>query len=75
MRFNDMVKELERLGYVFNRVKGSHYLYTHPLAIRPIILCHKSRNNTFGPALVSKIINEAKRAIELGNETRAKVKG
>jgi predicted RNA binding protein YcfA (HicA-like mRNA interferase family) len=71
MRFNDMVKELERLGYVFSRVKGSHYLYTHIDAIRPIILCHKSRNNMFGPALVNKILNEAKRSIELGREAKA----
>lgn len=71
MRFNDMVKELERLGYVFSRVKGSHYLYTHPNAIRPVILCHKTRNNTFGPALVNKILNEAKRSIELGTTAKA----
>lgn len=75
MRFKDMVKELELLGYQFSRVKGSHYLYTHALANRPIILCHKSRNNTFGPALVSKILSEAKRAIEHGQQAKQQSKG
>ena len=70
MRFKDIERELEQLGFVFSRVKGSHYHYHHEDGIRPVILCHKARNNDFGPALVSRILKEAKQSIDLGRQAK-----
>jgi predicted RNA binding protein YcfA (HicA-like mRNA interferase family) len=70
MRFREVVKELEKLGFTFDRVSGSHYLYKHVDGLRPIILCHKANNHTFGITLVNKIIKEAKLSIVMGIEAR-----
>ena len=34
--FSDLQKLLSKLGFVLDRVKGSHHIYLHPAVSRPI---------------------------------------
>jgi len=36
VRFEDFCKVLEAFGYRLDRTKGSHHIYEHPRAIRPL---------------------------------------
>ena len=36
MKVRDLQAELERLGWVLDRIRGSHHVYSHPKAKRSI---------------------------------------
>lgn len=72
MRYRDIEALLLSMGFCYSRCNGSHRVYIHPEGRRPVLLIHNSKNNTFGPKLVSRIIKEAETSITEGKELRAK---
>lgn len=68
----DLVKELELMGFVYSHTSGSHMVYKHPQGARPIGVWHNSKNKVFGPAGYKQVIKEAKMSIELGKQYQAK---
>lgn len=67
MSFKEVCKWVESQGWTFMRVNGSHYLYSHANGTRPVAICHKSRNKTFGKNLIKKIQKD------MNNSIRSKV--
>ncbi|NYT66501.1 type II toxin-antitoxin system HicA family toxin [Alcaligenaceae bacterium] len=56
-RSSDLIKALEQGGWVLDRVKGSHHIYTHPERAGHICVPHPKKN--LGIGLVSKIFKQA----------------
>ena len=54
----DVVRALEKEGFVFVRQKGSHAYLRHPDGRGTVVPLHSGE--TLGPGLVSKILRDAK---------------
>lgn len=62
MKYRELVKELEALGYEFSRANGGHMIFSHPMGVRPVIVCRN--NKEIGSKIVVKTIKRAKEYIQ-----------
>lgn len=62
MKYRELVKELEDLGYEFDRANGGHMIFSHPMGTRPVIVCRD--NKEIGNKIVIKTIKKAKEYIQ-----------
>ncbi len=53
----DLIKRLERAGWVLRGVKGSHHVYTHPERPGHISVPHPRKD--LGVGLVRKLLKQA----------------
>lgn len=58
MKFRELVRAIEDLGYSFSHGTGGHQIYKHPKAIRALAIC--KNNEEIGPILFKKYIKQAK---------------
>lgn len=70
MKFIELVKELEALGYVWVRGNGGHQIFKHPEASRPLVIPQDNREK--GHKIVSITIKKAIKYINEGRELKAK---
>jgi predicted RNA binding protein YcfA (HicA-like mRNA interferase family) len=52
-----LIKELEAAGWVLNRVRGSHHVFSHPLRPGHVTVPHPKKD--LGKGLVAAIRNQA----------------
>lgn len=57
MKSADLIKELQRAGWVLNRVVGSHHIFIHPKLGGHISVPHPKKD--LGKGLVHKIRKQA----------------
>lgn len=57
MKSADLIKKLEADGWVLNRVKGSHNIFTHPKKTGHITVPHPRKD--LGTGLVQQILKTA----------------
>lgn len=69
MKFKELVKELEALGYVWDRGNGGHQVFKHPEASRPIVVPQDNREK--GHKIVSITLKKAKAYINEGKQLKA----
>ena len=62
MKFRELALELEKLGYSWARGNGGHQIFTHPDAIRPMII--SMDNKEIGHVIAQKTIKKAKRNLQ-----------
>ena len=53
----DLLKELERNGWILDRVRGSHHILVHPLKPGPITVPHPRKD--LGRGLLNRIRKQA----------------
>lgn len=53
----ELIKKLERLGWVWRGVKGSHHIYTHPTRPGHISVPHPRKD--LGTGLAHKLLKQA----------------
>ena len=70
MKFKELVKELEQLGYVWERGNGGHQVFKHPEASRPIVVPQDNKEK--GHKIVSITIKKAIKYIDEGRALKAK---
>ncbi len=58
MNSADIIKQLEKAGWVLRSVKGSHHIYTHPEHGGHISVPHPKRD--MGIGLVHKLLKQAR---------------
>lgn len=69
MKFKELVKELEALGYVWDRGNGGHQVFKHPEASRPIVVPQDNREK--GHKIVSITLKKAIKYINEGKQLKA----
>jgi predicted RNA binding protein YcfA (HicA-like mRNA interferase family) len=57
MKSAELIKRLEKAGWVLRGVKGSHHIYTHPEKGGHITVPHPKKD--LGVGLVSKLLKQA----------------
>lgn len=57
MNSADIIKKLEKAGWVLRGVKGSHHIYTHPEQGGHISIPHPKKD--MGAGLVHKLLKQA----------------
>lgn len=57
MKSSDLVRELERDGWVLDRVKGSHHVFTHPTKPGHLSVPHPRKD--LGKGLLGKLRKQA----------------
>ncbi len=57
MKSAALIKELERDGWVLDRVRGSHHVFTHPVKAGHVTVPHPRKD--LGAGLVSAIRRQA----------------
>lgn len=57
MKSSDLIKEVEKAGWVLVRIKGSHHQFRHPDHKLPLTIPHPKKD--LGIGLVKKIRKEA----------------
>jgi len=57
MKSADLIRELKRLGWRLDRVKGSHHVFTHPVRPGHVVVPHPKRD--LGMGLVAAIRRQA----------------
>jgi len=57
MNSAEIIKQLEKAGWVLRSVKGSHHIYTHPERNGHITVPHPKKN--LGIGLVHKLLKQA----------------
>ena len=57
MNSTEIIKLLEKSGWVLRGVKGSHHIYTHPEREGHITVPHPKKN--LGIGLVNKLLKQA----------------
>ena len=67
-----LLEEMQAMGFVYSHTSGSHMIYKHPLGARPVGVCHNSKNKVFGPAAYKQVIKECRMSIELGKQLKLK---
>ena len=58
MRSADLIRELLDLGWVLDRVRGSHHVFKHPQRPGIIVVPHPKKE--LGPGLVAAIRKQAR---------------
>lgn len=61
MKFRQLVKELESLGFVWTRGNGGHQIFTSPIASRAIVV--PMDNKEIWSGLAKKYLKQAKLAL------------
>jgi len=54
MRSSELIREIERAGWVKDRVRGSHYIFRHPERPDLLVIPHHAKKD-LGKGLVEKI--------------------
>lgn len=44
MKSADLIKELEQAGWILDRIRGSHHVFTHPLNPDIIVVPHPKKD-------------------------------
>ena len=57
MKSADLIKEVETVGWVLKRVKGSHHTFKHPDYPHPLTIPHPKKD--LGKGLVASIRKDA----------------
>jgi predicted RNA binding protein YcfA (HicA-like mRNA interferase family) len=57
MRSADLIRELEKAGWILKRVRRSHHVFVHPRRRGIVVVPHPKRE--LGVGLVAAIRNEA----------------
>ena len=57
MNSGELIKRLEKSGWVLRGVKGSHHIYIHPRGAGPISIPHPKKD--LGVGLVHKLLKQA----------------
>jgi predicted RNA binding protein YcfA (HicA-like mRNA interferase family) len=57
MRSADLIRELEKAGWVLKRVRGSHHVFVHPQRRGIVVVPHPKRE--LGVGLVAAIRKQA----------------
>ena len=57
MRSVELIRELEKAGWVLKRVRGSHHVFTHPQRRDRVVVPHPKHE--LGVGLVAKIRKQA----------------
>jgi predicted RNA binding protein YcfA (HicA-like mRNA interferase family) len=57
MNSGELIKRLEKSGWVLRGVKGSHHIYTHPERAGHISIPHPKKD--LGVGLVHKLLKQA----------------
>jgi predicted RNA binding protein YcfA (HicA-like mRNA interferase family) len=57
MRSADLIRELEKAGWVLKRVRGSHHVFVHPQRRDIVVVPHPKRE--LGVGLVAAIRKQA----------------
>jgi predicted RNA binding protein YcfA (HicA-like mRNA interferase family) len=57
MNSAEIIKQLEKAGWVLRGVKGSHHIYTHPERAGHITVPHPKKD--LGIGLVNKLLKQA----------------
>lgn len=57
MKSAELIKRLEKAGWVLRAVKGSHHIYTHPEKGGHITVPHPKKD--LGVGLVAKLLKQA----------------
>jgi predicted RNA binding protein YcfA (HicA-like mRNA interferase family) len=53
----EVIRALERAGFVVVRIRGSHHFLRHPDGRRTMVAAHAGE--TIGPGLISKILRDS----------------
>ncbi|WRH65632.1 MAG: type II toxin-antitoxin system HicA family toxin [Planktothrix sp. GU0601_MAG3] len=53
---SEVIKALQKIGFVIARVKGSHYIMIHPDGRRTVVPVHSGE--TIGTGLLSQILRD-----------------
>lgn len=69
MKFKELVKELEALGWTWDRGNGGHQVFKHPEASRPIIVPMDNREK--GHKIVSITLKKAIKYVDEGKQLKA----
>lgn len=57
MKSADLIRELKAAGWVLDRVRGSHHVFTHPLRGGHVVVPHPKKD--LGVGLVAAIRRQA----------------
>lgn len=57
MRSADLIRELQAIGWVLDRVRGSHHVFKHPHRVGTIVVPHPKKE--LGMGLVAAIRKQA----------------
>ena len=57
MKSAEIIRQLEKAGWVLRGVKGSHHIYTHPERAGHITIPHPKKD--LGIGLVNKLLKQA----------------
>lgn len=57
MKSADLIRELERAGWVLDRVRGSHHVFKYPLRSGIVVVPHPKKD--LGQGLVAAIRKQA----------------
>jgi predicted RNA binding protein YcfA (HicA-like mRNA interferase family) len=57
MKGGDLIRELEKAGWVLERVRGSHHVFKHPAKPHPVVVPHPKKD--LGTGLVAAIRKQA----------------
>lgn len=58
----DLVRLLERMGFVVLRIRGSHHVLRHPDGRTTVVPVH--RGEVIGPGLLGKILRDTNLTVE-----------
>jgi predicted RNA binding protein YcfA (HicA-like mRNA interferase family) len=58
MKSADLIRELEALGWVLDRVRGSHHVFRHPNRPEQVVVPHPKKD--LGVGLIAAIRKQAK---------------
>ncbi len=62
LRGRDVLKRLERFGFVVTRIRGSHHILRHPDGRSTVVPVHAS--GVIGPGLLRRILSDCGITIE-----------
>ena len=57
MKSADLIRELAKAGWVLDRIRGSHHVFTHPSRPGIVVVPHPKKD--LGKGLVAKIRKQA----------------
>jgi len=62
-KIKDLIKDLERAGFIIKRGKGSHRKFVHPRVAKPVVLSGSSGDDAlhYQQKAVQKAIEESSR--------------
>jgi predicted RNA binding protein YcfA (HicA-like mRNA interferase family) len=58
MKSADLIRELKALGWVLDRVRGSHHVFRHPTRVGHVVVPHPKKD--LGVGLIAAIRKQAK---------------